>query len=57
MEALRRERAADFLQRRVSIAEVSFLLGYSDPSVFHRAFKRWWGMSPETFRQRHAHTR
>ncbi|MDC0715218.1 AraC family transcriptional regulator [Stigmatella sp. ncwal1] len=57
LEALRRERAADFLQRRVSIAEVSFLLGYSDPSVFHRAFKRWWGVSPETFRQRHAHTR
>lgn len=60
LEGLRRERAADFLQRRVSIAEVSFLLGYSDPSVFHRAFKRWWGVSPETFRQRHAadpHTR
>ncbi|MBN1210112.1 MAG: AraC family transcriptional regulator ligand-binding domain-containing protein [Myxococcaceae bacterium] len=53
LEELRRERASSFLQRRVSIAEVSFLLGYSDPSVFHRAFKRWWGMSPETFRQRH----
>jgi AraC-like DNA-binding protein len=53
LEELRRERAADFLQRRVSIAEVSFLLGYSDPSVFHRAFKRWWGMSPESFRQKH----
>ncbi|WP_224370486.1 AraC family transcriptional regulator [Hyalangium versicolor] len=53
LEELRRQRAADFLQRRVSIAEVSFLLGYSDPSVFHRAFKRWWGMSPESFRQRH----
>jgi len=56
LEELRRERAADFLQRRVSIAEVSFLLGYSDPSVFHRAFKRWWGMSPESFRQRHSGT-
>lgn len=54
LEELRRERAADFLQRRVSIAEVSFLLGYSDPSVFHRAFKRWWGMSPESFRKKHA---
>jgi AraC-like DNA-binding protein len=53
LEELRRERAADFLQRRVSIAEVSFLLGYSDPSVFHRAFKRWWGVSPESFRQQH----
>ncbi|MDY7225006.1 AraC family transcriptional regulator [Hyalangium rubrum] len=57
LEELRRERASDFLQRRVSIAEVSFLLGYSDPSVFHRAFKRWWGMSPEAFRQRHGASR
>jgi len=57
LEELRRERAAEFLQRRVSIAEVSFLLGYSDPSVFHRAFKRWWGMSPESFRQRHTGAR
>jgi AraC-like DNA-binding protein len=57
LEELRRERASEFLQRRVSIAEVSFLLGYSDPSVFHRAFKRWWGMSPESFRQRHGGVR
>ncbi|XXF76348.1 AraC family transcriptional regulator [Myxococcaceae bacterium GXIMD 01537] len=53
LEALRRERAADFLSRRTSIAEVSFLLGYSDPSVFHRAFKRWFGMSPERYRKQH----
>jgi AraC-like DNA-binding protein len=53
LDELRKERSADFLQRRVFIAEVSFLLGYSDPSVFHRAFKRWWGMSPESFRQHH----
>jgi AraC-like DNA-binding protein len=54
LEGLRRERAADFLLRRTSIAEVSFLLGYSDPSVFHRAFKRWFGMSPERYRRQHA---
>jgi AraC-like DNA-binding protein len=53
LEGLRRERAADFLGRRTSIAEVSFLLGYSDPSVFHRAFKRWFGTSPENFRRQH----
>jgi AraC-like DNA-binding protein len=35
----------------LSIAEVSWLLGYSEPSAFHRAFKRWRGVSPQAFRQ------
>jgi AraC-like DNA-binding protein len=35
----------------LSIAEVSWLLGYSEPSAFHRAFKRWRGLSPQAFRQ------
>ncbi|QDE87086.1 AraC family transcriptional regulator [Myxococcus xanthus] len=51
VEALRRELSESYLQRRMSIAEVSFLLGYADPVAFHRAFKRWWGVSPEGFRR------
>jgi AraC-like DNA-binding protein len=35
----------------LSIAEVSWLLGYSEPSAFHRAFRRWRGLSPQAFRQ------
>lgn len=35
----------------LSIAEISWLLGYSEPSAFHRAFKRWRGISPRSFRQ------
>jgi AraC-like DNA-binding protein len=35
----------------LSIAEVSWLVGYSEPSAFHRAFKRWRGVSPQSFRQ------
>jgi AraC-like DNA-binding protein len=35
----------------LSIAEVAWLVGYSEPSAFHRAFKRWRGLSPHTFRQ------
>ena len=34
----------------MSIAEVSFLVGFSEPSAFHRAFKRWTGSTPATFR-------
>ncbi|HLM43027.1 MAG TPA: AraC family transcriptional regulator [Myxococcaceae bacterium] len=51
LEAVRRELSEDYLRRRMSIAEVSFLLGYGEPATFHRAFKRWWGMSPEAFRR------
>jgi len=33
-----------------SIFEVGFLLGFSDPSNFTRAFKRWHGISPLEYR-------
>lgn len=35
-----------------SITEISFLLGFSDPSNFSRASKRWFGCSPIQHRQR-----
>src|SRR5215475_10405603 len=36
---------------RLAVAEVAFLLGYEDPSAFHRAFRRWSGRSPRAFRR------
>jgi AraC-like DNA-binding protein len=33
------------------VAEVAFLLGYEDPSAFHRAFRRWAKLSPRAFRR------
>lgn len=38
----------------VSSAEVAFLLGFSDPSSFTRAFRRWTGRSPGRWRRRRA---
>jgi AraC-like DNA-binding protein len=35
---------------RLSVAEVAFLVGFSELSAFHRAFKRWTGRTPATFR-------
>lgn len=35
-----------------SIAEIVYLTGFSEPSTFYRAFKRWEGMTPIEFRHR-----
>ena len=40
----------------LSIGEVTYLLGYSEPRAFHRAFKRWHGTTPHAFRVRMAPT-
>ncbi|MBV8063567.1 MAG: helix-turn-helix transcriptional regulator, partial [Nevskia sp.] len=35
---------------RICLAEVAFLLGYSDQANFQHAFKRWLGVSPGEYR-------
>lgn len=37
-------------EQRESIAEIAFVLGFSDVSTFHRAFKRWTGQTPLAYR-------
>jgi AraC-like DNA-binding protein len=31
--------------------EIAFLLGFSDVSAFHKAFRRWTGRSPVEYRR------
>lgn len=51
LEQLRRELAVGHLaDNRLSVTEVAFLLGFSDQSAFHRAFRRWTGRTPSAFR-------
>lgn len=51
VDGLRREKAKLFLRDpNLAVYEVGYLLGYSDPSTFHRAFRRWEGTSPSRFR-------
>ena len=52
LELARREAAERYLSDlSLSIAEVSYLLGYSEPSALHRAFKRWHRTTPQAFRK------
>ncbi len=46
-EALARHYLAD---DAISTTEISFLLGYADPSSFYRAFHDWTGLTPERAR-------
>lgn len=49
---LRVELARRYLrERQESIGEIAFLLGFSEASTFHRAFKRWTGMTPAAYRR------
>ncbi|MBT6614970.1 MAG: AraC family transcriptional regulator, partial [Deltaproteobacteria bacterium] len=37
-------------QARLSFGQLSYLLGYSEPSAFSRAFKRWFGVAPSKWK-------
>lgn len=51
VDEYRRERALKLMLRADhSILEVAYSLGYSDPAHFTRAFKRWTGISPKSYR-------
>jgi AraC-like DNA-binding protein len=54
LEDTRRELSRQYVANsRLSVAEITYLLGFSDPANFTRAFRRWTGQSPSTFRQNH----
>ena len=54
-ETVRSQLAVGYLaDSKVSIAEVAFMLGFSDQTAFNRAFRRWTGETPGRWRRRRA---
>jgi AraC-like DNA-binding protein len=51
LDDIRRDLALQYLKdKNVPIAEISYLLGFSEPSAFHRCFKKWTNSTPANFR-------
>lgn len=51
-EETRRELALGMLKEdRFSLSEIAFLTGFSEQSAFTRAFKRWMGQTPASYRR------
>ena len=50
-DAVRAELASVYMgDAALSLAEIAFLLGYSDQSAFSRAYRRWTGRAPTAAR-------
>ena len=53
LDEARRERALLLVEdRTLAVGELAFLLGYSEPAAFIRAFRRWTGDTPTGYRAR-----
>lgn len=52
-DGVRCKAATRYLSRsQMSIGEIAQLTGFSEPSTFHRAFRKWTGLTPGEYRQR-----
>lgn len=51
LSSIREEMAKEYLEQGIPHSKISQLLGYSDPAVFKRAFKRWTGKPASTARR------
>lgn len=53
-DSLRRDAALRLLRRpELRINAISALLGFDEPSAFHRSFKKWTGQTPGEYREQH----
>lgn len=52
LDSTRHKLAIDYLsQAELSITDIAYLLGFTEPSAFYRAFKKWQGVTPGNYRE------
>ena len=49
VDAYRRDEAARLLERGAAVGDVADRLGYTEPTSFTRAFRRWYGVPPSAW--------
>ncbi len=55
IQEVRLEEADRYLtETAMEVKEISYFLGFSDPSAFIKAFKRWTGVTPQKYREQNA---
>ncbi len=52
LSGARQNMAMRYLRERISVEEITCLVGFAEPSVFRKAFKKWTGMTPGAYRER-----
>ncbi|XXY55233.1 AraC family transcriptional regulator [Sorangium sp. So ce269] len=54
LDTVRRDLALSYLREsQMQLDEVTFLLGFAEASAFYRAFRRWTGTTPFSYRRRY----
>lgn len=54
LQEIRERLAKKYLRENYSVEQITYLLGFSEPSVFRKAFKKWSGVTPREYRERAA---
>jgi len=49
---IRHRLARQYLCDQYTVEQITYLLGFSEPSAFSKAFKKWSGMTPREYRER-----
>jgi AraC-like DNA-binding protein len=51
LQDVREKLAKKYLRENYTVEEITYLLGFSEPSVFRKSFKRWSGVTPKQYRE------
>jgi AraC-like DNA-binding protein len=51
LREVRHRLAKKYLRENYSVEQITYLLGFSEPSAFRRAFKKWSGVTPREYRE------